>query len=176
MIAGLLAGLAIQGAPTASPPSECIYHAVPADKRVGIGQLVLTRRTQEVAEATLAATDQCAKQHRWSSERAVNANGYASLRMAAEAIASGLGHSGWADQGLAAVNALTGEQRAGLAGTGADKDSKVLSAVVAHMDGAGAGVAAILLPTEDPGKFQRFVLMVRFLALARMQQERLSPS
>lgn len=176
MIAGLLAGLAIQGAPTASPPSECVYHAVPADKHVGIGQLSLTRKTQEIAAATLPATDQCARQYRWSSEQAVNANGYAVLRMSAEAIASEFGRSDWANHGLAAVNALTGEQRAALVENGGDKDNKIFKAVVLHMEGAGAGVAAELLRTGDEAKATRFLLMLKFLALARMQQDRLSPS
>jgi hypothetical protein len=176
MIANLLAGLMIQGAPAVLPPSECVYHAVPADRRLEIGQLLVARKTKELSAATLAATDQCAKQYRWSSEQALSANSYAALRMGAEAIAYELGHNGWADHGLAAVNALTGEQRAMLAGTGTDKDNKVFAAVLAHMESAGTGVAAVLRRTEDPEKLQRFVLMVKFLALARMQQDRVTPS
>ncbi len=172
MIGSVLAGLLMQAE---SPrPSECVYRVVPVERRVAIGRMVMPRETADVAAATLAATDQCVGQYSWTTEQALHANGYAAMRMAAEAIAYELGHDSWANQGLAAVNALTGEQRAALAGTDTDRDNEVFRTVVAYMEGAGAGVAVVLLRTDNTESLRRFVLMVKFLALAGIQQDRLA--
>ena len=165
-LSALLFGLAQQPIEA----TECVNFSVPNEQRAQIGEAILERRPKDAATsaALSKATDDCARQHRWSAARALNANGFAAMRMAAEAAARQLGYPEWADIALATVRERSPAQRENLAntGTGAAEFELVLMRMV-HQDRRIAST----IQSSDAAYMEKFVLMVKLLAVAEVERD-----
>ena len=74
-----------------SPADDCIYDGISISDRQVIGQAVLAKESATVTDLTMQATDRCAREHRWSTQRALQMNGSASMRFAADSRSNGGG-------------------------------------------------------------------------------------
>lgn len=148
--------------------AECIYSGTPATDRDRIGGLVLTMKAGSDARL-LKTVDACARRYRWSVDRTLNANGYAMMRMGAGHLARLLGQPKWATSALTAVQALTPAQRERLGGTGSDTDNEVFKIVLARMLKPHPDLADRLKAASNEG-LTRFVLLVKFIALAELER------
>jgi hypothetical protein len=152
-----------------SPSDDCIYDRTTAAERQAIGQAVLARRTRTVAELTQLATDQCARDHHWSVQQALNMNGYATMRSAAESIAGRLGKPDWSSSALRAIREWPVDRVRTLAGTGTDTGNAEFKRVLAQMIGADPSLPDAV-KALDNANLESFVFMVKLNAVAELSR------
>jgi hypothetical protein len=150
---------------------DCILSAIPEAQRSSIGEAILAKRAKEAADnaALFRATDDCARKYRLSTERALHANGYAAMRMAAETLARKLGHPEWAGYALVAVRERPRAQREALAGTGSGgAEFELVLQRMIHQD----RTIGATLQSWDKEPLERFVLMVKLFAVAEVERDK----
>lgn len=150
-----------------SPSDDCIYDGISISDRQVVGEAVLAKRTQTVADLTMQATNQCARENRWSVEQTVKLNGYASMRIAADRLASKLGKPEWSSIALRVVRNRPFDQVKNLASTGGGGAEFEL--VLAHMIGVDPSLPDTL-QDMDNSNLEAFVLMVKLVAVAEVSR------
>ncbi|TFI57709.1 hypothetical protein E2493_13760 [Sphingomonas parva] len=165
--------LALVAAATPVPGETCVYEAVPAGSRGAIADAVLAKRLRgSPVEAVLQkATDGCARQHGWTVQQALHANGHAMMRVGAERIAEQLGRPGWSGIAMTAVRLRPREQLETLVTVGKGKAEFEL--VLTHMIAADRGIAAFV-DASDNATVERFILMIKLLAVGELERLRLA--
>jgi hypothetical protein len=148
---------------------DCIYDGVPAADRTAIGEAILARHTEAAADLTMEATNRCAHQYHWSVDKAVQLNGYATMRFAADVLAARLGKPEWTTSALRAIRLRSLDQVKTLAGTGTDIGNAEFRLVLARMIGADPTLADRLKAMDKPD-LKSFVLMVKLVAVAEVSR------
>jgi len=152
-----------------SPADDCIYEAVSAADRHAIGEAILARDTGAAADLTMEATNRCAHQYHWSADKAVQLNGYATMRFAADVLAARLGKPEWTASALRAIRLRSLDQIKTLAGIGTDTGNAEFRLVLARMIGADPTLADTLTAMDKPD-LESFVLMVKLVAVAEVSR------
>ena len=150
-----------------SPVDDCIYDGIPMTERQAIGEAVLAKRTGDLADLTMQATNRCARENGWSVQQTLQRNGYAAMRIAADVLAARLGKPDWSTIALRAIRERPFDQVKNLAGTGTGGAEFEL--VLAHMIAADPALPDAVKQLDTP-QLESFVLMIKLIAVAEVSR------
>ena len=154
------------------PSHDCIIDAVPVASRSAIGEAVLAKqlRSSGAMDVLKLATDACARANGWSVDQALHANGYSSMRFAADSIAAKLGHPSWSSAAQKAIRLRPEEQLQNLAATGTGNAEFEL--VLASMIGTDPSIPGAIKESSNES-LDLFVLMVKLVAVGELERLKL---
>ena len=150
-----------------SPSDDCIYDGISSSDRQIIGEAVLAKETTAAADLTKSATDRCARENRWSTPQALQMNGYASMRFAADVLAGKFGKPGWSSSALHAIREWPLDRVRTLAGTNTDTDNAAFKLVLTQMIGADRTLPDAV-QAMDKADLESFVLIIKLNAVAEL--------
>ena len=152
-----------------SPADDCIYEAVSAADRHAIGEAVLAKQRDKIADLILKATNSCAHDNHWSTQETLQRNGYATMRFAADVLASRLGRPELSGSALRAIRQRPLNQIKILAGTGTDTGNAEFKLVLERMI-ADDPTFFDTMKNLDTSQLNAFVLMVKLDAIAEISR------
>ena len=150
-----------------SPSDDCIYDGILGSDRQAIGQAVLAKDTAAAADLTRPATDRCAREHRWSTQQALQMNGYAAMRFAADALAGKFGRPGWSSSALHTIREWPLDRVRTLASTGTDTDNAAFKLVLSRMIERDRTLPDAV-KAMDKADLESFVLIIKLNAVAEL--------
>lgn len=150
-----------------SPSDDCIYEGISISDRLAIGQAVLAKETATAADLTRPVTDRCARENHWSTQQALQMNGYASMRFAADVLAGKFGKPGWSSSALHTIREWPLDRVRTLAGTGTDTDNAAFKQVLTQMILADGNLPDAV-KAMDKTNLESFVLMIKLNAVAEL--------